>query len=152
MAVPYVVDFPNLSPQLYAARRDALPRAMPENLLDPERWLELTVGADRIVRAQSARVIVRVPATVRDFFWQRVRIEMAKVQLAAEHPHLAGRGTIQPAIAAVLHQLRLADLGRLGIYLTLRAVVHGVARRWYARGRTADVWRQPASTKRWDGP
>jgi hypothetical protein len=152
MAVPYAVDFPNLSPQLYAARRDGLPRSMPEALLDPERWLELTVGADRILRAPGARVIVRVPGTVRDFFWQRVRIEMAKVQLAAEHPDLAGRGTVQPGVGAVVQQLGLADLGRLGIYLALRAVVHAVAWRWYARGRTADVWRQPESTKQWGAP
>ena len=149
MAVPYGVDFPNLSPQLYAARSEGLPPGMPENLLDPERWLELTAGAGRIVRARDARVTVRLPATLRDFFWQRVRIEMGKVQLASEHPHLAGRGTVQPGVADVLRQLGPADVARAGVYLTLRAVVHAVARRWYARGRTADVWRQPVSTKRW---
>lgn len=150
MAVPYGVDFPNLSPQLYAARRAALPETMPENLLDPERWLELTVGADRIVRARDARVSVRLPATLRDFFWQRVRIEMGKVQLATEHARLAGRGAEQPGVAHVLRQLGPVDVARLGVYLTLRGAVHVVARRWYARGRTGDVWRQPASTKRGD--
>jgi Glycosyl transferase family 2 len=150
MAVPYAVDFPNLSPQLYTARRDQLPAVMPENLLDPERWLELTVGAQRIVRAAGARVMVRLPATLRDFFWQRVRIEMGKVQLATEHPGLLGRGTEQPGISDVVRQLGPADLVRLGVYLVLRHAVHAVARRWYARGRLADVWRQPASTKRWD--
>ena len=152
MAVPYGVDFPNLSPQLYAARREALPETMPEDLLDPERWLELTIGADRIVRARDARVSVRLPATLRDFFWQRVRIEMGKVQLAAEHAQLAGRGTEQPGVADVLRRLGPVDVVRLGAYLTLRRAVHAVARRWYARGRTGDVWRQPASTKRWDPP
>jgi hypothetical protein len=151
MAVPYRVDFPNLSPQLYAARRDDLPAAMPENLLDPERWLELTVGAGRIVRAPDARVAIRLPATLRDFFWQRVRIEIGKVQLATEHPQLIGRGTAQPGVADVVRRLGLTDLARLAVYLTLRGAVHAVARRWYARGRTGDVWRQPASTKRWDG-
>jgi hypothetical protein len=151
MAVPYAVDFPNLSPQLYAARRDALPATMPEDLLDPERWLELTVGADRIVRAPGARVMVRLPATLRDFFRQRVRIEIAKVQLAAEHPHLAGRGAVQPGLADVVRQLGPAALVRLGVYLGLRESVHLVARRWYARGRTGDVWQRPDSTKRWEG-
>src|SRR5207247_1845192 len=33
MAAPYGVDFPNLSPQLYAARVAALPPAMPEDLI-----------------------------------------------------------------------------------------------------------------------
>jgi hypothetical protein len=151
MAAPYAIDFPNLSPQLYAARTEVLPATMPDNLLEPERWLELTVGADRIVRPPGARVVVRLPATLRDFWRQRVRIEMAKVQLAAEHPHLAGRGTIQPGIAAVLRRLGPADLARLGIYLALRESAHAVAKRWYARGRSGDVWRQSGSTKRW-GP
>jgi len=150
MAVPYAVDFPNLSPQLYAARREELPAVMPENLLDPERWLELTVGAQRIVRAPDARVVVRLPATLRDFFWQRVRIEMGKVQIASEHRELLGRGTEQPGVSDVVRQLGPVDLVRLGAYLVLRNGVHAVARRWYARGRLADVWRQPASTKRWD--
>lgn len=150
MAVPYAVDFPNLSPQLYAARRAALPAAMPEDLLDPERWLELTVGADRIVRARGAHVAVRLPATLRDFFRQRVRIEIAKVQLAVEHPELAGRGAVQPGLADVVRQLGPAALVRLGVYLALRESVHLVARRRYARGRTDGVWRRPDSTKRWE--
>jgi hypothetical protein len=150
MAVPYAVDFPNLSPQLYAARTSMLPARMPDNLLDPEHWLELTVGADRIVRAPRARVVIRLPATLRDFFRQRVRIEMAKVQLAAEHPHLAGRGAVQPGARAVLRALAPADLVRLAVYLALRRVAHAVARRRYQRGRTTDLWPQAGSTKRWD--
>ena len=150
MAVPYRVDFPNLSPQLYAARTTELPARMPDNLLDPEHWLELTVGADRIVRVPQARVVIRLPATVRDFFRQRVRIEMAKVQLAAEHPQLAGRGAAQPGARAVLRALAPPDLIRLAVYLALRRVAHGVARRRYQRGRTTDLWPQAGSTKRWD--
>jgi hypothetical protein len=150
MAAPYGVDFPNLSPQLYAARTSMLPARMPDNLLDPEHWLELMVGADRIVRAPRARVVIRLPATLRDFFRQRVRIEMAKVQLAAEHPQLAGRGAVQPGVRAVLGALAPADLMRLAVYLALRRVAHGVARRRYQRGRTTDLWPQAGSTKRWD--
>jgi len=150
MAAPYGVDFPNLSPQLYAGRASMLPTQMPDNLLDPEHWLELTVGADRIVRAPGARVVVRVPATLRDFFRQRVRIEMAKVQLAAEHPHLAGRGAVQPGPGDVVRALGPAGVLRLGVYLALREAAHAVARRRYGRGHTADLWPQAGSTKRWD--
>jgi cellulose synthase/poly-beta-1,6-N-acetylglucosamine synthase-like glycosyltransferase len=150
MAAPYGVDFPNLSPQLYAARRDALPDAMPEDLLDPERWLELTVGAGGVVRAPGAEVVVRVPATLGDFFRQRVRIEMGRVQLAREHPELLGRGTVQPGPRDVLRQLGPAAVARLGVYMALRGSVHAVARRWYAQGRREDVWPQAGSTKRWD--
>jgi len=150
MAAPYGVDFPNLSPQLYAARTELLPARMPDNLLDPEHWLELTVGAERIVRVPDARVVIRLPATLGDFFRQRVRIEMAKVQLAAEHPGLAGRGAVQPGLAHVLRALGPADLLRLAVYLGLRRAAHAVARRRYARGRTTDLWPQAGSTKRWD--
>jgi hypothetical protein len=150
MAAPYGVDFPNLSPQLYAARTELLPARMPDNLLDPEHWLELTVGAERIVRVPDARVVIRLPATVGDFFRQRVRIEMAKVQLAAEHPGLVGRGAVQPGLGDVLRALGPADLLRLAVYLGLRRAAHLVARRRYGRGRTTDLWPQAGSTKRWD--
>src|SRR5207249_1181835 len=79
------------APQLYAARLGALPAAMPEDLIEPERWLELMVGRDGLVRVPEARVAVRLPATLGDFCRQRVRIEMGKVQLAREYPDLAAR-------------------------------------------------------------
>ena len=92
MAVPYGVDFPNLSPQLYAARvAPRCPATMPEDLLEPERWLELTVGARRIVRAPGAEVVVRLPATLRDFFRQRIRIEMGEGAARARVPRARWR-------------------------------------------------------------
>jgi len=42
------------------------------------------------------------------------------------------------------------DLLRLGTYLALRETAHAIAWRRYRRGGTADVWRQAATTKRWD--
>jgi hypothetical protein len=150
MAVPYRVDFPNLSPQLYAARPEGLPASMPEDLFDPEHWLELTVGPDRMVRAAGARVVVRLPATPGDFFRQRVRIEMGKVQCAAEYRGLAHRAAPQPGLRAALAALGPADAVRLGAYLALRETAHVLAWRRYRRGRTADVWRQASTTKRWD--
>src|SRR5438128_2462126 len=88
MAAPYGVDFPNLSAQLYAARLGALPAAMPEDLIEPERWLELVVGGERLVRVPEARVAVRLPATLADLCRQRIRIDMGKVQLAREYAGL----------------------------------------------------------------
>jgi len=150
MTLPYRIDFPNLSPQLYAARPEGLPASMPEDLFDPEHWLELTVGAERVVRAPGARVVVRLPGTPGDFFRQRIRIEMGKVQLAAEYPGLVRRAAPQPGLRAALTTFGPADLLRLGVYLGLREMAHIVARRRYRRGRTGDVWRQAATTKRWD--
>src|SRR5207247_453634 len=119
-------DFPNLSPQLYAARVAPLPPAMPEDLIEPERWLELVLGRDRIVRVPAARVAVRLPGTLPDFFRQRIRIEMGKVQLARQYPELAARGAPQPRARAALASLGPAGLARLAGYLGLRSAAHAV--------------------------
>jgi hypothetical protein len=148
MAVPYRIDFPNLSGQLYAARVAALPETMPEDLIEPERWLELVLGRERVDREPRARVVVRLPGTMRDFFRQRIRIEMGKVQLAADYPELRDRGVPQPRWRAAL-ALGPADVVRLGVYLVLRKTAHCVARRRWRQGRTAGVWRSVASTKQW---
>src|SRR6185436_8798926 len=96
MAAPYGVDFPNLSGQLYAARAAGLPARMPEDLIEPERWLELAIGAARMVRDPKALVVVRLPGSLRDFYRQRIRIEMGKVQLERDYPDLATRGNAPP--------------------------------------------------------
>ena len=150
MAAPYGVDFPNLSAQLYAARVGALPAVMPEDLIEPERWLELVVGGDRLVRVPEARVAVRLPATLADFCRQRIRIEMGKVQLAREYPVLGARGAAQPRARAALGSLGAADTVRLGLYLAMRSAAHAVAWWRYRRGATAGIWRQAVTTKRWD--
>src|SRR5438552_3543651 len=150
MTAPYGVDFPNLSPQLYAARVAALPPAMPEDLIEPERWLELVLGCNRIVRVPAARVAVRLPGTLPDFFRQRIRIEMGKVQLARQYPELAARGAPQPRARAALGSLGPGGLLRVAAYLGLRSAAHAVAWWRYRRGATAGIWRQAATTKRWD--
>lgn len=149
MATPYAVDFPNLSPQLYAARVSELPLAIPEDLLDPEHWLELTLGHERIVRVPDAHVTVRLPATVGDFFRQRIRIEIGKVQQAREYPGLARRGAPQPGSRAVVAALGPTGTARLIVYVALRSVAHLVAWWRYRRGRRGNLWPQPSTTKEW---
>ena len=121
MAAPYGVDFPNLSAQLYGARLARLPPAMPVDLIEPERWLELIVGRDALVREPSARVQVRLPGDLADFFRQRIRIEMGKVQIARDYAGLLARSAPQPRSRAALRTLRPAELLCLGAYLGLRA-------------------------------
>jgi hypothetical protein len=150
MAAPYGVEFPNISPQLYAARLAVLPATMPEDLIEPERWLELLVGRDRVVRAPGAEVSVRLPGTLADFFRQRIRIEMGKVQFAHEYPGIETRGRPQPGLRTVLASLDHGRRARLAAYLALRSVAHALAWWRYRRGRTAGIWRQAATTKRWD--
>ena len=151
MAAPYGVTFSNLSPQLYAARTALLPIAMPEGLIEPERWLELVVGRDRVVHAPGAQVAVRLPGSIDDFFRQRIRIEMGKVQLALDYPGLAGRGTLQPYARAAATSLDAAALARLAAYIALRSVAHAIASVRYRLGLTTGVWVKAASTKDWSG-
>jgi hypothetical protein len=151
MAAPYRVAFSNLSPQLYAARTARLPVAMPEGLIEPERWLELVIGRDRVVHAPGAGVTVRLPGSLVDFFRQRIRIEMGKVQLARDYPGLAARGTPQPYARAAATTLDAAGLARLGAYVALRSVAHVVASVRYRLGWTAGVWIKAETTKDWSG-
>src|SRR5262249_56144061 len=104
---------------------------MPEDLLEPERWLELVVGAERILRVPDATVAVRLPRDLRDFFRQRVRIEMGKVQIHDEYPGLVARGARQPGARAALTHLDGTALARLAVYLALRETAHVVARHPY---------------------
>jgi len=149
MAAPYGIDFPNLSGQLYAARIAGLPPRMPDDLIEPERWLELAIGAARMVREPKALVVVRLPGSLRDFYRQRIRIEMGKVQLERDYPDLATRGNAQPRLRTALASLGIADVLRLGAYLALRESAHAIARRRYGRQTTADAWVQAGSTKEW---
>ena len=75
---------------------------------------------------------------------------MGKVQLAREYPALAGRGAPQPRTRAALTSLDAADAVRLAAYLGMRSLAHVVAWWRYRRGATAGIWRQAATTKRWD--
>src|SRR5439155_1723226 len=128
----------------------AAPPAMPEDLIEPERWLELMLGCKRIIRVPAARVAVRLPGTLPDFFRQRIRIEMGKVQLARQYPELAARGASQPHARAALASLGPGGLARLAAYLGLRSAAHAVAWWRWRRGATAGLWRQAATTKRGD--
>lgn len=146
-AVPYQFPFANLSPQLYAARVARLPPAMPDDLLDPERWLELIVGWQRIVLVPQAIVLVGLAATGRDFFRQRIRLEHAKIQLALEYPGLAQRGRRPPTGRAVGAHYSAGALALLAGYMSLRTLAHGAAWWRHRQGRLEVAWRQATSTK-----
>jgi len=148
ISVPYRVDFPNLSGQLYAMHPEHVPARMPEDLIEPERWLELEVGPERVGRDPEARVYVRLTATLADFFRQRVRIEMGKIQLYRVYPHLVERSAPQPG-RSVVWKLTPRERGALVVYLALRSVAHAWAWWRYRRGDVQGIWRQPVTTKRW---
>lgn len=148
VAVPYRFDFPNLSGQLYAMRPERVPLQMPEDLIEPERWLELAVGPEHVGRDAEARVYVRLTATLADFFRQRVRIEMGKIQLERVYSHLLTRSRPQPG-ARVAWALPPRERARLGVYIGLRSVAHVWAWWRYRRGELQGIWLQARTTKRW---
>jgi hypothetical protein len=148
IAAPYRFDFPNLSGQLYAMWPSRVPAHMPEDLIEPERWLELAVGPERVGRDPTARVYVRLTATLADFFRQRVRIEMGKLQIARVYPELLARSRPQPGAAAAW-RLSVRERLRLGAYLALRTVAQAWAWWRYRPGGFDGIWRQPRTTKIW---
>jgi len=149
VAAPYRLDFPNLSGQLYVMCSRRAPRRMPEDLIEPERWLELEAGPERVGRDPLARVYVRLTTTLPDFFRQRVRIEMGKIQLQREYAGLLARSRPQPRFRAVWSRPP-SERAALVAYLGLRTVAHGWAWWEYRRRGLEAVWRQARTTKRWD--
>jgi hypothetical protein len=148
VAAPYRLEFPNLSGQLYVMAARRAPRRMPEDLIEPERWLELETGAERVGRDSRARVYVRLTATLPDFFRQRVRIEMGKIQLQRDYPHLLARSRPQPRFRDAWSR-PASERVALAAYLGLRSVAHAWAWWRYRRADLESVWRQARTTKRW---
>jgi hypothetical protein len=148
VAAPYRFDFPNLSGQLYVMSSRLAPRRMPADVIEPERWLELETGPQRVGRDPRARVYVRLTATLPDFFRQRVRIELGKIQLRREYPHLLARSRPQPRFRAACSR-PVREQAALAAYLGLRTVAHAWAWWEYRRRALETVWRQARTTKRW---
>jgi hypothetical protein len=148
VAAPYRLDFPNLSGQLYVMSARRAPRRMPEDLIEPERWLELETGPQRVGRDPGARVYVRLTATLPDFFRQRVRIEMGKIQLQRDYAHLLARSRPQPRFHDAWSR-PAGEQAALAAYLGLRTVAQAWAWWRYRRASLESIWRQAGTTKRW---
>ena len=93
-AIPYRFDFGNAGGRLYLMRKDALPDAMPEDLLLEDAWLTVAVGKYRVAKELRAHVFFLPPATWRDYFAERVRTEGGKLQLARMHKVLLAAGPV----------------------------------------------------------
>ena len=95
-ALPYRFDFGVVGGRLYALRTAALER-MPEGLLLEDGWLSARLGRERLVTVADAEVRFRPPATVADYFRERLRTEAGKVQIRDGR---RARGAAAPPIAA----------------------------------------------------
>ena len=93
-AVPYRFDFGNAGGRLYLMRKDALPDAMPEDLLLEDAWLTVAVGKQRVAKELRAQVFFLPPATWRDCFAERVRTEGGKLQLQRAYRALLAAGPV----------------------------------------------------------
>ena len=139
----------SLAAALRGAHATGCRRAMPEDLLEPERWLELD-GRRRAHRARARarawscgcrRRCATSSASASASRW-------AKVQLARELSarSLGARRTRSPDCARRCAQLGPADCSRLGAYLALRETrARGRAAAVRARADGGRVARRPAS-------
>lgn len=95
-ALPYRFDFGVVGGRLYAFRTAELER-MPEGLLLEDGWLSARLGRDRLLTVAEAHVRFHPPATVADYFRERLRTEAGKVQIREERRAL---GRVPEPIAA----------------------------------------------------
>lgn len=82
--IPHRLAWGGLLGTLYAARSDALPEAMPTDVLLDDAWLFAQLSAaGRTEQVPLATATVQLPRRWRDLWRQRVRAEAGKQQLAA---------------------------------------------------------------------
>jgi hypothetical protein len=82
--VPHRLEWGGLLGTLYAVRSDALPDAMPGEVLLDDAWLFAQLGAQgRLEQVPLATATVQLPTRWRDLWRQRVRAEAGKRQLRA---------------------------------------------------------------------
>jgi hypothetical protein len=132
-ALPYRFDFGVVGGRLYVMRSEAVAR-MPEGLLLEDGWLSAELGRDRLVTVADAEVRFRPPATLADYFRERLRTEAGKVQIRSSRV-AAGRPT--PPIASYSFRALLRDLPprdlplaalNLGVRFAARAAAEVAAR------------------------
>jgi hypothetical protein len=139
-SVPHRLEWGGVLGTLYAARPDALPETMPDEILLDDAWLWATVGGDRIVHVQDAVAVVRRVATFRDLWRQRVRAEAGKRQLRRLGLPLAAA----PPGASVRGALRDYPVREWPLVAALAAVK--IAARMRAAARPVS-WRPAVSSK-----
>ncbi len=132
-ALPYRFDFGVVGGRLYAMR-SAAALAMPEGLLLEDGWLSAELGRDRLLTVGDARVFFRPPATLGDYFRERLRTEAGKVQIRASRRVAGAEG--EPIASYPWSEIR-RQIGRrdlplaainLGVRLGARAAAEVAAR------------------------
>jgi len=150
-ALPYRFVFRNVPGRLYALRSAALPEPMPAHVLHEDAYLTVRLGHERFTKEPGALVYFRPPATWSEYLRDRVRNEVAKLQLAREFPHLLGAHGVSPyPWTDLLRALSPAEYPLLFMLAATRLYARVRARRLVRRGFPTS-WSGLPSTKRWVG-
>ncbi len=149
-AVPYRFDFGNAGGRLYLMRKDALPDAMPEDLLLEDAWLTVAVGKHRVAKELRAHVLFLPPATWRDCFAERVRTEGGKLQLHRAHRALLAAGPVaQYDWSQVWGEIAIREYPLVACAVGLRVLARLWARFALTRKDFYALYRPFSSTKGW---
>lgn len=146
-SLPHRFDFHVVRGPLYLLRARALEQ-IPDGLLLEDAWISAELGSDRIVSVPEAVVGYRPPATLGDYFRERIRTEAGKMQIHDLRRRL-GR---PPATIArypwkgMLSGFGPADWSLVVFNLGVRIVARLAAWITILRGRQV-VWVSVASTK-----
>jgi hypothetical protein len=150
-ALPYRFLFSNVPGRLYALRTAALAEPMPAHVLHEDAYLTVRLGRARFAKEPAALVYFRPPATWSEYVRDRVRNEIAKLQLAREFPHLLAAHGVSPyPWADLLRALRPAEYPLLALLVGTRVYAQARARR-LVRAGFPTTWAGLPSTKRWAG-
>lgn len=146
-ALPQRFDLGVVGGALYMMRIDAVEQ-MPEGLLFDDAWLSAWIGRQALKRAPGAVVRFRPPATLGDYFRQRLRTEAGKVQLR----RLRATGALPPGPVArypwnaMIRGLSVRDWPLAGVNLAVRCAARAVAELAALGGRKVS-WAVVASSK-----
>jgi hypothetical protein len=148
-ALPYRFVFTNVPGRLYALRAAAGPTAIPASVLAEDAYLTVRLGRARFVKEQRAAVYFRPPATWNDLLADRVRNEIAKLQLARAYPDLLAAHGVSPyPWRAFLRRIPLREYHLVALSLLVRLYAHARARRAVRSGFPSS-WHLLPSTKGW---
>jgi len=140
--VPHRLDWGGLLGTLYAAQTDALPLAMPPDVLLDDAWLfaQLRASGD-VVQTPLATATVQLPTRLRDLWRQRVRAEAGKQQMRDLRLPMAE----PPAEATSVYKALVAYPPREWGYVAALAGVKFFAARRARKGYAE--WKLAPSTK-----
>lgn len=146
-ALRYRFDLGSLFGGLYALRRSASVYPMPEDLLAEDAWLTARIGREKIVRVAEAQALFLPAATLRDYFWERVRTEAGKLQLATLTGAARGRARSRYPWRAFARGFTGSDYLLAGFTAAVRALANLRARVEMRNGDPQKLWRLLPTTK-----